>query len=113
VKLATIAAAAGISEGEARARIRALRNDAVRDAAVARREGIRSGVWTKDEAVAAFRAFEKNEGRLPAYADLIPPRLPSDRTIRRLFSTGIEGALAASGLTGYEVEQASLFEVEA
>jgi len=113
VRLAKLAAAAGISEAEARARLRALRNDAVRAQATARREGIRSGVWTRPEAVEAFRAFTATEGRLPVTTDLAPPRLPSDRTMRRLFGQGLPGTLAACGLTGYEVEQPTLFEVEA
>jgi DNA-binding CsgD family transcriptional regulator len=65
--------------------------------------------WTREEVLAAFRAWVREEGRVPAAGDWVPtadatrkwgreyPRWPSDVTVRTLFGSWRAG-VAAAGL---------------
>lgn len=98
-----------ILDAETRDRIRAARDAAVRaslgPAGLAEQSPRK---WNRPTALEAIRDFVAAENREPTRDDLSPPRLPSERTLRRIFGS-VRDALAASrpavDATAYEIDE--------
>lgn len=67
--------------------------------------------WSPSTILDVLRAFHAREGRVPTVGDLVAPKMPSARSVRRYFHT-LDAAIAAAGLNAFEVEQTRLFEIE-